>query len=325
MKKITETMLKTLENKFQTVESKDNVVSINTEYGNFTVSVDTEKNQFAVSDGTNTEYRDKFPEVIAFISSKRPTETKEETPALKPAEKEQVEPIQFYRLNTRDFNLDPMKLNTRLSNVLDHNYFNRGLAYTMYSKYLGKVEDTISKLNYSKAELVEDSVEYELVETQVELYTGLKSRIIAKRDEMGFSQEEISAWDSDRFIALVSYAVFGGKIELRNKYNVMNILENIKNIRYAGKQCDLKTLKEALNDIALDFATTADESGHYKNSRINVNSTMTEQIWQVCYRGAKQTKSGNFSNEKFAKRAGIEKEIAAQIVGKLQGSIDIED
>lgn len=325
MKKITETMIKSLENKFQTVESKDNVVSINTEYGNFTVSVDSEKNQFAVSDGNVTEYRDKFPEVIAFISSKRPAETKEETPAPAPVEKESVEPVQFYRLNTKDFTLDPMKLNTRLSNVLDHNYFDRGLAYTMYSKYLGKVEDAISKLNDNKAELVEDSAEYEMTENQIALYSVLKSHIIAKRDEMRFLQEEISAFDSDRFIALVSYAVFGGKIELRNKYNVMNILENIKNIRYAGKQCDLKTLKEALNDIALDFATTADESGHYKNSRINVNSTMTEQVWQVYYKGAKQTKSGNFSNEKFTKRAGIEKEISAQIVGKLQGSIDIED
>lgn len=319
MKKLTTAIINKLTENFTNVafSEETNTATINVYDNAFTLT------------GTETGYTvngttcKDMKAVYAHINSFKPEKVKE---VVKEATEEKPEEVVFYKLSTGEIpTLSVMKVNIGLSNVINKEYFSRGLASSMWSKYIAKIEDQIAKLTDGINESEDEEI-ITVLEDKKESLVQFKSEMISKRDALKITAEEETQFLADKFLELVSFAVFKGTApELSGKYNLMTILENIKNIRYSGKQCDLSTLKQALNDIALDFATVADSTDHYRNSRINVNSTMTEQVWQVYFRGTKLNKEGNFSNNNFAKQPAILKEVISQIVGKLQKSINIED
>lgn len=318
MKKLTTAIISKLTENFTdvTFSEETDTATINAYSNTFTLTAT--EDSYTVNDTICKDMK----AVYKHINSFKPVEVKTEEVA--PEQKK--EDVVFYKLSTGEIpSLSVMKLNVSLANVIDTEYFKRGLASSMWSKYIAKIEDQISKLTDNINESEDEEIILAL-QTKKESLSEFKSDMIVKRDALGITEEEETAFLADKFLELVSYAVFKGTApELSGKYNLMTILENIKNIRYSGKECNLSTLKQALNDIALDFATVADATGHYRNSRINVNSTMTEQVWQVYFRGTKLNKEGNFTNNNFAKQPAILKEVISQIVGKLQKSIAITD
>lgn len=239
------------------------------------------------------------------------------------------------RTNVRDCTLTDKAFNIRLSNIKDHNYFKRGLAYFNFVSIITAIEsekkkqdEAITKVKASDPKYTENPQFIGLKERLSELAT-FQTSIDKMRQNYNFTDEEQAEFKQDNFMKLTASVLFkmdDDKIALPFMDEViatLKVFSEVATLEKANKKYSdaFKALKEQLNNMASLYNTKDGE--RYKNSELKVNSTMVMDVYRIGYAGCKPDKDGNFKRTD-ANVKKLKHEIIAQFTGRLQGSIKNE-
>lgn len=291
-------------------------------------------------------------EVVSNVVEQKQAETTPKTAEKKPAKKGVVKnkitgetvdttkakpkkDVDFYsiRLDTRNIGLKDIEFHAKLSNLKDETRFKRGLTFFNYvairteiATQIGKLEDARKRFEGENAradmEEVYDMPEWQELTARLESWKRLDKEMGEKQIAMKFSDKEQEEFKNDNFLKLTASAICRVEVVLPHFSEVITALNEFVPVADAGTgntkyNAALKKLKAALQAMA-DLYNTQ-ENDWYHASHLNVNSTMTMQVYKKSYAGCK-LKNGEFIPTE-ANETVISKEIIAQFTGRLQGSI----
>ena len=239
------------------------------------------------------------------------------------------------RANVKDCTLTEKAFNIRLSNVKDYNYLKRGLAYFNFVSIITAIEsekkkqdEAITKVKASDPKYTENPQFIGFKERLSEL-AAFQTSVDKMRQNYKFTDEEQAEFKQDNFMKLTACVLFkldDDKIVLPFMDEVVAALKVFSEVAVLDKSAQkykeaFKALKEQLQNMANLYNTKDGE--RYKNSVLNVNNTMTMDVYRIGYAGCKLDKDGNFKRTD-ANVKKLKNEIIAQFTGRLQGSIKNE-